>query len=264
MTTLAKTHIPVITVDAEFRDTVNVFLQDRREDIERIRYSEAVGDYQYIAYAVYMMKGEAEALGFPEIYYIGRELEAATLEHNSARIDRTVEELESYLDRVQVRYAQPRVLSDEVEPKQGGGRGKPRGFALGDLLATVVGLTVFVSLIALSLQFWSQYESVHLARAEFLDLTSRAYAHASRQNEPVGLHLDLAGDSAWIDDGRVTLATVRFAPVDIRAARDTYTLWLGQARNESNPHQHPLDLEFVLGSNRASVLLTPNATTASQ
>lgn len=264
MSTLAEMHAPVVTVGEEFRDTVQGFLQDRREDIESVRYAKEVGDYQFIAYVVHMMKGEAEDLGFPEIHFIGRELEAATLEHNSARIGRTVEKLESYLDRVTVRYVQPPMLSNDPAPKQEVGRRNPRGFAHEDLLVTVVGLTIFASLIAHSLQFWSHEESVHLARAEFLDLTNRAFALASWQNEPVGLHLDVEGDSAWIEDGSVTLATVRFAPVDVRAARDTYTLWLGQDRIDSNSNEHPLGVEFVLGASRASVLITPRTTTASQ
>lgn len=264
MSALAEMHAPVVTVGEEFRDTVQEFLQDRREDIESVRYAEAVGDYQYIAYVVHMMKGEAEALGFPEIHFIGRELEAATLEHNSGRIGRAVEKLESYLDRVTVRYVQPRALFNDLEPNQEAARRNARGFAHEDLLVTVVGLTIFASLVAHSLQFWSHNESVHLARAEFLDLTNRAYAHASWQNGPVRLHLDVEGDSAWIDDGSVTLATVRFAPVDIRAVRDTYTLWLGWDRTDSTPNQQPLGVEFVLGASRASVLLIPHTTTASQ
>ena len=94
----------VVQIDPEIEDIVPMFLQNRRDDVESLLKALEQGDFETIWILGHTMKGSGGGYGFDGITEIGQCLEHAAKDRSSRGIKRLVEELASYLHRVEVVY----------------------------------------------------------------------------------------------------------------------------------------------------------------
>lgn len=94
----------VVHIDADLEDLIPGYLQKRQEDVKTIVDALERGDYETIRILGHTMKGTGGGYGFDAITDIGHALEDAAKTKNTEEIKRQVNELSSYLDRVEVVY----------------------------------------------------------------------------------------------------------------------------------------------------------------
>jgi HPt (histidine-containing phosphotransfer) domain-containing protein len=93
-----------VNVDPDIRDLIPGFLENRYNDIQSMRDALAKTDFETIRILGHSMKGAGGGYGFDGITDIGAELERAAKVKDTAEITRGIEELASYLSRVEVVY----------------------------------------------------------------------------------------------------------------------------------------------------------------
>jgi len=94
----------IVRVDPEIADLIPGFLENRQKDIKTMLEALDVGDYETIRVLGHTMKGSGGGYGFDAITDIGLSLEQAAKGKNSEEIQRWVEELSNYLEKVEVVY----------------------------------------------------------------------------------------------------------------------------------------------------------------
>ena len=94
----------VAHVDAELQGLIPGYLENRRRDIQSLREALEQGDYETARLLGHRMKGTGGGYGFHAITDIGRSLEQAADTRDPARIRALVDELSTYLERVEVVY----------------------------------------------------------------------------------------------------------------------------------------------------------------
>lgn len=94
----------IVQLDREIEDIVPGFLDRRLEDVESLLEALEQGDFEAIGMLGHRMKGSGGGYGFDVIGRIGGSLERAAQEADSGHIQGLVEELASYLERVEVVY----------------------------------------------------------------------------------------------------------------------------------------------------------------
>lgn len=93
-----------ISIDPDLRDLIPGFLQNRRQDIQTLQEALAVNNFDTIRTLGHRMRGDGGGYGFHTISDIGDALEKAALENNSHEIMARVQELSTYLGRIEVIY----------------------------------------------------------------------------------------------------------------------------------------------------------------
>lgn len=78
------------------------FLSNRREDMLAIREAIQRGDYERVRLLGHRMRGDGGSYGLKEISEIGAALEQDSRERDSLAIQRSLNDLEEFLDRVEV------------------------------------------------------------------------------------------------------------------------------------------------------------------
>jgi HPt (histidine-containing phosphotransfer) domain-containing protein len=94
----------IVVADPDLADLIPGFIENRRHDISSLTAALEQGDYEAIRVLGHGMKGFGKSYGFAEITEIGSRLEQAAKERAAETITRDVEELATYLERVQVVY----------------------------------------------------------------------------------------------------------------------------------------------------------------
>ncbi len=89
-----------IHVSAELKELVPGFLQNRLDDVKAMLTALGNGDYDTIRILGHSMKGTGGGYGFDVISNIGRSLEERAKEGNSAEIEKNINELSSYLEKI--------------------------------------------------------------------------------------------------------------------------------------------------------------------
>ena len=88
--------------DPEIVPLVPTFLDNRRSELAMYREALAAGDYGRIQSNAHKMKGTGRGYGLAVISRIGGELELAAHEKDVAAMQRSIEELDAYLQRVRI------------------------------------------------------------------------------------------------------------------------------------------------------------------
>jgi HPt (histidine-containing phosphotransfer) domain-containing protein len=101
MTTTAR---PEVQVASELRDLIPRFLANRRLDVGLLRDALARGDSDAARRVGHSLRGVGGGYGFDEITRIGAEVERLARTGAVEAIRPLVTELESYLERVEIRY----------------------------------------------------------------------------------------------------------------------------------------------------------------
>jgi len=94
----------VVHVDPEIADLVPGFLENRRKDTNAIGEAVTRGDFETVRILGHSMKGAGGSYGFDAITDIGKSLEQAAMAKDSDVIKKSVQELSTYLDCVEVVY----------------------------------------------------------------------------------------------------------------------------------------------------------------
>ena len=95
--------IPV-RVEPELEDIVPIFLERRRQEVDRLRAALGKADYEAIALAGHSMKGTGGGYGFAGISELGARLERAGKEGDGGAVEGLIDELADYLERVELVY----------------------------------------------------------------------------------------------------------------------------------------------------------------
>jgi HPt (histidine-containing phosphotransfer) domain-containing protein len=93
-----------VVVDSEIKGIVPIFLENRQGDVKAILEALDRRDYETIRILGHSLQGAGGGYGFDVITEIGQALNRAAKEERAEEIRRLVDELSSYLQRVDVTY----------------------------------------------------------------------------------------------------------------------------------------------------------------
>lgn len=95
----------IVYVDPEIVDLIPGFLENRRKDIKAMDEALREGDLETIRVLGHSLKkGANGSYGFEAVTEIGKSLEESAKNNNAEGIQRSMQELAAYLDRVEVIY----------------------------------------------------------------------------------------------------------------------------------------------------------------
>jgi signal transduction histidine kinase/CheY-like chemotaxis protein len=94
----------VAHVDTDFNDLIPEYLEERQNDISRMQEAIKVQDYETILILGHSIKGTGGGFGFDAITNIGANLENAAEAKDFEEVTRLVNELEEYIDNVEITY----------------------------------------------------------------------------------------------------------------------------------------------------------------
>jgi HPt (histidine-containing phosphotransfer) domain-containing protein len=94
----------IVYLDADLRDIVPGFLNNRRKDIETLTACMENGQLDTIRLLGHRLKGDGGGYGFDAISNIGHALEQAALRGDLVTIRESTAELTNFLTRVRVVY----------------------------------------------------------------------------------------------------------------------------------------------------------------
>lgn len=94
----------IVKIDCDLEDLIPGYLENRRKDINKINNSLEAGDFETIRIVGHSMKGSGGGYGFDGITAIGAAVEQAAKDKDITGIRKHVEELMSYLKRVEITY----------------------------------------------------------------------------------------------------------------------------------------------------------------
>ncbi len=89
-----------VHIDEDLEDLIPGFLQNRHTDIKAMRDSLEKDDFESIRIMGHSMKGAGGGYGFDKITDIGSDIETAANNKNKTIINKNIDELEDYIDRV--------------------------------------------------------------------------------------------------------------------------------------------------------------------
>ncbi len=92
----------IVYVDPDYLDLVPGFLQSRRNEVVRIKDCLQSGDFKEAYRLGHGMKGAGAGYGFEEISSIGKKIESAAKEEDSAAVEDALVSLVDYLEAVEV------------------------------------------------------------------------------------------------------------------------------------------------------------------
>ena len=93
-----------VIVDLDLQDLIPGFLQNRRQDVSKLHGATEVDDFDTISTLGHRMRGDGGGYGFAMISELGHAIESAAKEKDLIEIRRLVDELQRYLDSVEVVY----------------------------------------------------------------------------------------------------------------------------------------------------------------
>ena len=94
----------IVKVDPDLEDLIPIYIETKRKDILNLREALESGDYEKIRLLGHSMKGSGGGYGLDEISRIGRSIEEAVKEKEDDVIKAQVNNLESYIENLEVIY----------------------------------------------------------------------------------------------------------------------------------------------------------------
>lgn len=93
-----------VAVDRDLEEIVPTFLANRVKDVETLRASLSLQDFETIRLLGHRLKGDGGGYGFPAMSEIGGSMESAAWRHDRPAIERLIAQLEDYLARLTIVY----------------------------------------------------------------------------------------------------------------------------------------------------------------
>lgn len=94
----------IVTIDADLEDLIPDYLENRRQDCQRVVQRLENGDYEGIRVIGHTMKGTGGGYGFDAITEMGKALEEAAKQQDTEAIRLAVSQLEHYLQAIEIVY----------------------------------------------------------------------------------------------------------------------------------------------------------------
>ncbi len=94
----------IVKVDADIEDIIPIFFEKLLEEIETALGSLQQDDYESVQTWGHSLKGAGVGYGFDAISEIGKSLEQAAKNHDSEEVANLVDQLSTYLERIDVIY----------------------------------------------------------------------------------------------------------------------------------------------------------------
>ena len=94
----------VVVMDPELEELIPNYLENRHRDVQSIVDARVQGDFEAIRLLAHSMKGSGGGYGFDAITDIGQSMEQAAKAGNGEEISKWAQELQVYLDHVEVVY----------------------------------------------------------------------------------------------------------------------------------------------------------------
>lgn len=96
----------VIQADPDTQDLIPGYLEKRSKDIASLQEALAAQNYEQIQTLGHRMKGSGTGYGFAGITAIGASIEEAAKLKQAVGIEKGIEDLKDYLERVEVVYGE--------------------------------------------------------------------------------------------------------------------------------------------------------------
>lgn len=93
-----------VYIDQDLEILIPGYLENREEDIEKIKGLISEQNFDKIRVIGHSMKGSGGGYGFDYITEIGREIETAAGNKKISKIEESVNDLEKYLNEVEIEY----------------------------------------------------------------------------------------------------------------------------------------------------------------
>jgi len=95
----------IIQVDPDLEELIPGFLENRNADIGKLRTSLDENDFVNIQSIGHSTKGVGGGYGFDLMSEIGAEIESAAKENDADKIRDKINQLDDYLQRIEIEYA---------------------------------------------------------------------------------------------------------------------------------------------------------------
>ena len=92
----------IVQIDEDLEDLIPMFLENRTNDIAKIKNAIKQQDYNIIRTIGHSMKGTGGGYGFDEISSIGAVIESSALKKDADSIEKMLDKLVLYLKSVEV------------------------------------------------------------------------------------------------------------------------------------------------------------------
>jgi CheY-like chemotaxis protein len=93
-----------VVVDPDLKEFIPSFFENRRQEIERLKNALDQGDLDTVRRLGHGLKGKGTGYGFADITTIGAGLEVAAKGGDVSGVRKAIDDLASYLDRVDITY----------------------------------------------------------------------------------------------------------------------------------------------------------------
>lgn len=94
----------IVEIDQDLEEIIPIFLQNRANDIDDLKKAVESEQFEHIRIVGHTLKGIGSGYGFDPVSDIGLMLEQAANAGNSAAITKAIQELETYLELVDIIY----------------------------------------------------------------------------------------------------------------------------------------------------------------
>lgn len=93
-----------VQVDRDLEDLIPGFLENRRQDVVKLKAATAHGEWETVRIIGHTLKGIGGGYGFDRITELGQLLERAAKGENSQEALTVVSEFETYIDSVEIMF----------------------------------------------------------------------------------------------------------------------------------------------------------------
>ena len=93
-----------VYIDQDLEILIPGYIENREEDIKKIKELISEEDFDKIRVIGHSMKGSGGGYGFDYITEIGREIETAAGNQKISKIEKLLDDLEKYLNNVKIEY----------------------------------------------------------------------------------------------------------------------------------------------------------------
>ena len=93
-----------VSVDQDLKGLIPIFMNNREEDVEKLKELLAASDLERIKQLGHNLKGTGGGYGFDKNTEFGRQIEEAAKEEDEDSLEELIEDLEIYLEEVEITY----------------------------------------------------------------------------------------------------------------------------------------------------------------
>lgn len=96
-------HVDEVQLDESILPLVPEYLENRKEDIQRIKHALGKGNFSTIEDLGHKMKGSGKCFGFDKISMLGHRIEVSAKEQDADEIEKSVGQMQDYLTNLRIK-----------------------------------------------------------------------------------------------------------------------------------------------------------------